>query len=157
MSVTTGQQLKDLGGGLFSAVSSTEKTRVQQALVKRVITVPWSMVAVAAGADSTQYIWTCPSSLVNGVRILSASWLAPATLAAEATNYITLTLYNGSDSVGAITSVNAMTAGAPRAFTVSTTYNNVAAGGVLKLTKTYAASGTALVSGGILTLEVEEL
>jgi hypothetical protein len=166
MSVTTGQQLKDLGGGLFSAVSSTEKTRVNAALVRRSFSVP--IILASNGAIAESVIFTVPANLVNGIRVKSV-YLAMTTGQTKDsdTDYRVFTVkkYTAAGASGvtiasrstALTGGTAITALVPAALTVSTTagYADVAAGAPITLTVT--DNGTSVACDGSLTIEYEEL
>lgn len=100
-----------------------------------------------AGANDTDY-WTNGLEQTVYVSIGDKAYFTPtAATAANATNYATVALKVGSDTLGSMTTETvAMAAGTSREFTGAAGYSYpVAQGETISLAKTYAASGADVV------------
>lgn len=102
-------------------------------------------------ATPTIFMWRAPfAGQVVGCYVSDETGVA-----ADPTNYMTLTLTNtgaaatGSTSMGTHVGTAAIAAGIPKAFTLSTTAANLvfAAGDIIKMVKTEAASGQDFADG----------
>ena len=169
MSVTTGQQLKDLGGGLFSAVSSTEKTRVTAALVRRIVVCPLADVVADTAALAEKVVFSVPATLVNGIKVISCTITATEGITAHDDNHRTFTLKkydaagaNGT-TVGAVsTDSNAtpvgtsLTAFVPKSLILKDSATTVVASACLTFQGTGAGTEENL-AGAVCTIEYEEL
>jgi hypothetical protein len=116
-----------------------------------VITIP--LVTAAAGADAE-----AGTFVPFDCEIVSASYVSHDDVAANGTNYATLTLNKNDGSGGAFAAIAdvittetvACDADTARAFTVNSA--EIAAGSIVQVAKTYAASGAAMA--GAVVLEV---
>jgi len=108
----------------------------------------------AAGADAEASIY-----VPFACRILSAKYVTFDDVAADATNFATLTL-KANDGAGgafaaiatAITTETAADADTPRAITITSGSEELAAGQIVQLAKTYDGTGAAMA--GVCVLEV---
>jgi hypothetical protein len=164
MAVTTGENIKNLGDALFSAVSSTEKTRVEASLVRRQVQYNVPLAADAALAETV--VFAVPANLVNGIKIKAITISCFTAIAAHASNgrVVTVNKYAPTTPGSAVPisvwstltgQQGAIASLVPASMTLTAAATTVSAGACITLIVSDA--GTSVIFDGCITIDYEEL
>jgi hypothetical protein len=118
------------------------------ALDKRVLT--FNVEDNAAGTGSTYPLLIADRKM----DIREINFASKTTTAAHASNYVTVALKNGSDTIGSATTVTVLTAAVFRALTLTAANIRVSAGDTLTLVLTHSGTGAA-TDGLVVQIEAD--
>jgi hypothetical protein len=99
--VLDGTMIKNGFANLFSVSNPADQARANHAVARRTIPIPLTDGGTAATGVAEQAVYANPmglptngvAGLSNGVKLVAASILAPVAVAANATNYVTFTVF----------------------------------------------------------------
>lgn len=145
----SGEAIKGVAAGLFSAGSATEQTRAEHVFVRRYVEVDVTDGGTAGTAATER---TIHQPRTSG-KVLSCYVSTPVTAAANGSNYGTFTLSKRDGAGGGATAIaaadssaTAFTAHTPRALTITAGNESYSSGNVLTIALTKTGTGVAIAA-----------